>query len=316
MTDYRQTRIQMHAAWTGLSWPLKVAAAGGMAAFLALMANLSFPLPFTPVPFSFQVLGVALAGAYLGRNYGVLAIAFYILAGAIGLQVFADQESTGIEVLTGHTAGYIVGFALAAYLIGWYVERRRARLLDRRTATVIAGTLGAAALAALLAILWVSLNPAAFEAAWSDAYANDISAARFLVWVMSGLLALGAVVAFLLVKRARGTGWEKLNLFLVVMAGIVLIHACGVIVLKPTLGYSWPQAIALGSLVFLPFDIVKAGLAVALATVFLPTRDDEGSAVGVRFANARTSGSAPVPQSPSKSGKSGSQSVESVLVNP
>lgn len=275
MTGYRDARLHLHAAWTGLGWPFKVLAAGGMAAFLALMAQLSFPLPFTPVPFSFQVLGVAVAGAYLGRYYGLLAIALYILAGALGLRVFADQESTGIAILTGHTAGYIIGFALAAFFIGWYVERRRARLLDQRTAAVIGIVVGAAALAAFATIVWIGLNPAAFEAAWSDAYGADLSAGRYLVWVMSGLLLLGLVATVLLVKRAQGSGWEKLNLFLVIMGGIALIHACGVAVLKPALEYSWPQAIALGSLVFLPFDMVKAGLAVALSTVFLPTREEE-----------------------------------------
>lgn len=285
MHGYRQTRWQLHQAWTGLGWPLKVAAVGGMAGFLALMAQLSFPLPFTPVPFSFQVLGVAVAGAYLGRNYGLLAIVFYILAGALGLRVFADQESSGVDILTGFTAGYIAGFAVAAYFIGWYVERRRARLLDRRTASILAALLGLFAVAAFVVVLWVGLNPGAFEAAWFDAYGDDLSAARYLVWVMTGLLVLGAVVTFLLVQRARGTGWEKLNLFLVIMAGIAIIHTCGVLVLKPTLGYTWPQAIALGSLVFLPFDLVKAGIAVALTSVFLPTRDDEaeGEAVAAKL---------------------------------
>lgn len=270
----RNARLAAYAGITELGWPLKVLVAAGFAGFIALAAQVSFPLPFTPVPFSLQVLAVAVTGAYLGRNYALLSVASYIAAGALGLRVFADQKSSGVDVLTGSTAGYIFGFAAAAWLVGWYVQRRRARLLDRRTATILAIVLGIGALAAFVAILWVSLNPATFESAWAEQFEGDLSAARYLVWAMAGLLALGAAVAFALVRRARGDGWEKLNLFLVVVAAILLIHACGVVVLKPALGYSWPKAIALGSLVFLPFDMVKAGLAVALSSVFLPPRDD------------------------------------------
>jgi biotin transport system substrate-specific component len=277
VTDFRQARSDLHASWTSLAWPYKVAAAGGMAGFLALMSQLSVPLPFTPVPFSFQVVGVAVAGAYLGRNYGVLAVALYVLAGALGLKVFANQTSTGIEILTGATAGYIVGFAIAAYFVGWYVEQRRANLLDNRTAGFLAAAFGAMALVGLVVVLWVSLNPAAFETAWQDSYGTGVTAGQYLVWVMLGLLALGAAVSWILVRRAHGTGREKLNLYLVVLGGFAIIHAAGVLVLKPSLDYSWPQALALGSLVFLPFDMVKAGLAVALTSIFLPTRSEQAS---------------------------------------
>ncbi len=272
---YRNARLLAHEGLLGLAWPVKALLATGFAGFIALLAQVSVPLPWTPVPFSLQILAVTVAGAYLGRNYGLLSVALYVLAGALGLRVFANQESSGIEVLTGPTAGYIAGFAVAAWLVGAYVERRRARLLDRRTATFLAAALGLAALAAAVAILWVSLNPATFEEVWGEAYGTDLSATRYVVWVVAGSIALGAVAAFLLVKRSQGQGWEKLNLFLVVMAATFAIHLCGVLWLKPSLGYSWPQAIALGSLVFLPFDIVKAGMAVALSAAFLPSVDEE-----------------------------------------
>ena len=58
------------------------------------------------------------------------------------------------------------------------------------------------------------------------------------------------------------------------MAGVAIVHLCGVVVLKLATGYAWPEAIALGSTVFLPFDIVKAALATSLTLLFLPTRDE------------------------------------------
>jgi len=87
---------------------------------------------------------------------------------------------------------------------------------------------------------------------------------------MAGLAMVAAVVWL---ARSRGVGWERFNLLLVMLSAIALIHVCGVVVLKFSLGYSWPQAIALGSTVFLPFDILKAALATALTVPFIPTRD-------------------------------------------
>jgi biotin transport system substrate-specific component len=82
MGDYWQARARAHATWLGLAWPVKALFAIGMAGFVALSAQLSIALPWTPVPFSFQPLAVLVTGAVLGRNYGLLSIAVYLLAGA------------------------------------------------------------------------------------------------------------------------------------------------------------------------------------------------------------------------------------------
>ena len=262
-TRYRHGRLLAHERVLLLGWPLKVLLATGFAGFIALAAQVAVPLPWTPVPFSLQPLAVLVTGAYLGRNYGLLAIALYILAGALGVQVFADQQSSGLEVLSGHTAGYVFGFGAAAYLVGWYVERRRA-LLDRRWAVGIAAGLGALGVASLTSLAWIALRGGRFESAWS--------ATQSYLWLFVGLAGLAAVAAVWLLRAARGQGWEKLNLFLVMMAATALLHLCGVAVLKPALGLGWSEAVALGSTVFLPFDLVKAALATAASVLFLPTR--------------------------------------------
>ncbi len=265
MTDvYRRARSSAYVQAQEMGWPGRVMLAAGFAGFMALMAQLSIPLPWTPVPFSFQVLGVLVTGAYLGRHYALLSVAIYVLAGALGLQVFADQTSTGVEILTGHTAGYIVGFAVAAWFVGWYVERRRA-LLDRRAAALLLGGLGALALASMGGLAWISLGNS-FDAAYSPAAS--------LAWLTGGAIVLAAGSGLAILQQARGRGWEKLNLFLVMMAGIGIIHAIGVPVLKYTLDWPWSQAVALGSAVFLPFDLVKAALATALCVAFIPTREE------------------------------------------
>lgn len=265
-TRYRHGRLLAHERVLLLGWPLKALLATGFAGFIALAAQVSVPLPWTPVPFSLQPLAVLVTGAYLGRNYGLLSVALYILAGAVGLEVFADQESSGLEVLSGYTAGYIFGFGAAAYLVGWYVERRRA-LLDRRWAVGIASGLGLVAVASLVTLTWIAFQGGRFASSWS--------ATQSYLWLFVGMAGLAAVAAAWLVRTARGQGWEKLNLFLVMMAALALVHVCGVAVLKPALGLAWSEAIALGSTVFLPFDLVKAALATAASVLFLPTRDDE-----------------------------------------
>ena len=265
-TRYRQGRLLAHERVLLLGWPLKLAMAAGFAGFIALAAQLSVPLPWTPVPFSLQPLAVLVTGAYLGRNWGLLSVALYILAGAVGLQVFADQQSSGLEVLSGYTAGYLFGFGAAAYLVGWYVEKRRA-LLSPRWALGIAAGIGLLAIASLVTLTWIAFQGGRFESQWS--------ATQSYLWLFAGMAGLAAVAAAWLLRTARGQGWEKLNLFLVMMAATAVLHLCGVAVLKPSLDLGWSEAVALGSTVFLPFDLVKAALATAASVLFLPTRSDE-----------------------------------------
>ncbi len=91
--------------------------------FIAILAQISIPLPFSPVPITGQTVGVILVGGILGSKRGALSIFCYILEGASGLPVFA-QMNAGIHVLVGPTAGYIWGFVIAAFLVGYLSEKR------------------------------------------------------------------------------------------------------------------------------------------------------------------------------------------------
>lgn len=95
--------------------------AGG-AGFIALVAQLAFYLPFTPVPVTGLTFGVIVTGAAMGLVRGLLATALYVVAGVAGLPVYADA-SYGIEVLLGVTGGYLVGSVLAAALTGFLAEK-------------------------------------------------------------------------------------------------------------------------------------------------------------------------------------------------
>lgn len=86
-----------------------------MAALLAAGAFLHFPL--WGVPFSLQMLFVFLAGLALGPAWGAASVSLYILAGLVGLPVFAGGKS-GLAVLLGPTGGYLLGYIACAVIMG------------------------------------------------------------------------------------------------------------------------------------------------------------------------------------------------------
>jgi biotin transport system substrate-specific component len=92
---------------------------------IALLAQVSIRLPFTPVPITGQTLGVLVVGAAFGPGLGALTLALYLLEGVVGLPVFAPQADgshlTGTTVLSlsSATGGYLWGFLIAAAILGW-----------------------------------------------------------------------------------------------------------------------------------------------------------------------------------------------------
>lgn len=93
-------------------------------ALLAVLAQISIRIPFSPVPITGQMFGVFLAAALLGSRGAILAVAAYVLLGAAGLPVFASALG-GLPVILGPTGGYLLGFMPGAYLAGFLLERRR-----------------------------------------------------------------------------------------------------------------------------------------------------------------------------------------------
>lgn len=86
---------------------------------VAGLAQISIPLPFTPVPITGQTLGVLLVGASLGPGLGALSMGLYLVQGALGLPMFAGG-SAGLSVLglASATGGYLWGFVAAAAVVG------------------------------------------------------------------------------------------------------------------------------------------------------------------------------------------------------
>lgn len=85
-------------------------------------AQVSIPLPFTPVPITGQTFAVLLTGAMLGTRRGALSMLLYIAWGAIGLPVFAGGAAGFLRII-GPTGGYLLSYPLAAALVGALAER-------------------------------------------------------------------------------------------------------------------------------------------------------------------------------------------------
>ena len=104
---------------------------------MALCAQIVIPLQ--PVPITGQTFGVLLLGAALGSKRGAAAMLAYIAEGALGLPFFAGGAS-GLAILTGTTAGYLVGFVIAAFVIGLLAERGLERSLRTSLVPFLVGT--------------------------------------------------------------------------------------------------------------------------------------------------------------------------------
>jgi biotin transport system substrate-specific component len=101
-------------------------------AIVAALAQVSIPLPPSPVPITGQTFAVLLVGAALGSRRGAASLALYLVEGSLGLPVFAEGKA-GLAVLLGPTGGYLAGFIAAAYVVGYLAERG----LDRRWVTAL-----------------------------------------------------------------------------------------------------------------------------------------------------------------------------------
>lgn len=128
--------------------------------FVAALAQIEIPLPFTPVPITGQTLGVLLVGAALGSKRGAASLTLYLAEGAIGLPFFAGGAH-GLSVLTGATAGYLVGFIGAAYVIGQLAERG----LERNARTSLIPFLIGTVIIYICGVTWLAVALESFSKA-------------------------------------------------------------------------------------------------------------------------------------------------------
>ena len=111
------------------------------AVLIYLTALVAIPIPGNPVPVTLQTFGVLVVGGALGLKRGGSATFLYVALGLVGLPFYAEGKG-GLQVITGATGGYLIGFVLASSLVGRLAELG----WDRR----IGGALGATMLGSLV----------------------------------------------------------------------------------------------------------------------------------------------------------------------
>jgi biotin transport system substrate-specific component len=150
------------------------------AAFTALTARVTIPLPFTPVPVTLQVTAVLLAGLVLGPSGGAISQMAYLAAIAAGLPL--DARGLGPAALLGPTAGYLLGFAPAALATGWLARRLR----GVRLGGFVAALAGVAVIYAC-GLAWLTPGAGSLRAAWM------LGAAPFILFDLGKALVAAAV---------------------------------------------------------------------------------------------------------------------------
>src|SRR5262245_51568210 len=121
---------------TGLLTDVLLVCAG--AGFVALAAQVSIHLGFTPVPITGQTFAVLLVAAAYGTVRGTASLLLYLLLGIAGVPVYAGHDH-GWDTFVGATGGYIVGFVLAAALTGYLAERGWDRRFSSAVTVMLTG---------------------------------------------------------------------------------------------------------------------------------------------------------------------------------
>ena len=137
-----------------LSGAIRAAAVVFVAVLTAVAAQVSIPLPFTPVPFTLQPMVVLVGGAALGARLGMASQILYLAAGIAGLPVFATSAvlPQGFLRLLGPTGGFLMAYPFAAFVAGWLAERG----FDRRYITSVIAMAAGLTLVFAVGIAWLA----------------------------------------------------------------------------------------------------------------------------------------------------------------
>lgn len=171
----------------------------GFALLTALAAQIRIPVPGTPVPITGQTFAVLIAGASLGSRLGAGSQAIYWLLGAIGLPFYSNATG-GWEAATGATAGYLLGFIAAAWVVGALAERGQDRTVASATPAFLAGN----AVIYLFGVPWLMHSVASLETITAALVAGftPFVVGDLIKVVLAGLL---LPTAWKIVDRVRDT---------------------------------------------------------------------------------------------------------------
>jgi biotin transport system substrate-specific component len=152
--DSSPTVLSTLVAGSTLDRAIKAAAVLLVTALTAIAAQISVPLPFTPVPFTLQPMVVLLGGAALGARLGMASQALYLALGIAGFPVFAASAvlPQGALRLLGPTGGYLMSYPFAAFVAGALAERG----FDRRYLTSVLAMAAGLAVVFTFGVLWLA----------------------------------------------------------------------------------------------------------------------------------------------------------------
>ena len=168
-------------------------------ALMTLCARVSFHVSFSTVPISGQTFGVLLIGAVYGSRLGAATLIAYLAEGAIGMPVLAGGLG-GISAIATPSGGYLFGFIIAAFIVGWFAERE----WDRSRWIVAPMLLGNAALY-VPGVIWLhqQFSVVGIPISWSTAF--DYGLWPFIAGDLAKLVlaTLALPAAWSIVDRAR-----------------------------------------------------------------------------------------------------------------
>jgi biotin transport system substrate-specific component len=149
--------LEVLAGNADLSLAIRVCAILFVTVLTAMAAQVSIPLPFTPVPFTFQPMVVLLGGAVLGSRLGMISQVVYLAAGIAGLPVFAASPllPQGVARLLGPTGGYLMSYPFAAFITGALAMRG----FDRRYGTSVLAMAAGLAIVFGGGLAWMAWGP-------------------------------------------------------------------------------------------------------------------------------------------------------------
>ena len=147
-------QVSMRAGSAQVWTSVQLLSVGFVAVLTAAASQLSFPLPFTPVPFTIQPMVVLIGAAALGSRLGALSQILYLMLGVAGLPVFAfaPELPQGFARLLGPTGGYLMAFPVAAFATGLLAERG----FDRRYGTSILAMTAGLSIIFLGGVAWLA----------------------------------------------------------------------------------------------------------------------------------------------------------------
>lgn len=188
-----------------ITFTFRVACAVAGSLLVAGLAQISFTLPFTPVPITGQTLGVLLVGAAYGPGLGAATLALYLLWAVVGLPVLAPDADgshrTGIAVLqlASATGGYLWGFVVAAGLTGWLARLGWDRSLRSSISAMLLGSIA-------IYVCGVPWLMAAIDVSMSEAL--ELGLYPFVIGDTLKLLAAAALLpaAWSVLRRLRPRG--------------------------------------------------------------------------------------------------------------